>query len=101
MKTPRLFLAALMLFGGLFFAACSEDAEDFSDEELRERLIELIQSDEVDEATATCTIDYLFDNLSREDINQLANAETAEEASEEQVDVLVDGVTQCVLGSTE
>ena len=100
MKKSRVIVAALALFAGTVLAACSEDAEDFSDEELRTELINVLTEDgSTDQATAECTIDYLFDNLERDDINQLANAQEIDDASQEQIDTLTDGLIECTLGS--
>lgn len=98
MKKTRVVVAVLALFAGSVLAACGEDAEDFTDEELRTKLIEVLTEDGgTEEATAECTIDYLFDNLERNDINQLANAQELEDASEEQIDTLTDGLIECTL----
>jgi hypothetical protein len=102
MKKTRVVLAAIALFAGGVLAACGEDDEDFTDEELRTRLVEVLTEDggplADDQATAECAIDHLFDNLERDDINQLANAQNSEDASEEQIGVLTDGLIDCTLG---
>jgi hypothetical protein len=102
MKKTRVAVAVIALFAGSVLTACGENAEDFTDEELRTRLVELLTEDdgplEGDQATAECTIGYLFDNLERDDINQLANAQNPEDASEEQIGVLTDGLIECTLG---
>jgi hypothetical protein len=99
MKKTRVAVAVIALFAGSVLTACGENAEDFTDEELRERLVEVLTEDGGTEPEiAECTIDYLFDNLERDDINQLANAQNIEDASEEQVETLTDGLIDCTLG---
>lgn len=99
MKSSRTIVAALALLAGTVLAACSEDAEDLSDEELRTELVRVLEEADTEPDVAQCTVDYLFDNLERDDINQLANADVIEDASQEQVDTLTDGLIECTLGS--
>ena len=90
-------LLALLIAAALLFAACSESAADMSDGELREALIETLTEDgSVTTADATCITDGLFESVERDQLNRMADAQTADELTEEDLDVLFDVMLGCV-----
>lgn len=95
MKT-RLALAAftaLVLVAG----ACSTSAADMTDAELREALTEVFTADDgITETQATCVIDYLFDNTTRDDLNRIADADEVEDLDESDLDLVFDAVFECL-----
>lgn len=99
MKTNRSIAFILVAMLSLVGAACAQSAEGLSDEELRSELVTVLTEDGIfDSATAECTIDSLFENLDRDSLNQLANAQTEDEVTPEQVAALTDAVNTCVAG---
>lgn len=86
-------LSALVLLA----AGCSESASDLSDSELRDALRETLTEDGTfTDAEANCVIDYLFDNTTRDELNRISDAQTAEELSDADVDLVTDAVFECL-----
>jgi hypothetical protein len=80
----------------LFTAACSQKAEDLTDAELRDAIVEtLTEDDTLTAAVASCVVDGLFDQAPRAQINHMANAETADELDEEDMALLIDLLIGC------
>lgn len=95
MKTTRV-LIALFLGLVLIAGACSTDPEDLSDEDLNSELVNVLTSDDaLDEPTAQCVVDSLFESLDRDSINQLATADDLSEVTDEQFSAITDGVISC------
>ncbi|MFN3216697.1 MAG: hypothetical protein ACE367_09405 [Acidimicrobiales bacterium] len=95
MKTTRV-LIALFLGLVLIAGACSTDPEDLSDEDLNSELVNVLTSDDaLDEPTAQCVVDSLFETLDRDVINQLATADDLSEVTDEQFSAITDGVISC------
>lgn len=98
MKTTRV-LIALVLGLVLIAGACSSDPEDLSDEDLNSELVDVLTADDaLDEPTAQCVVDSLFEALDRDSINQLATADDLDEITDEQFSAITDGVISCSTG---
>ena len=81
----------------LGLGACSQDAEDLSDEELRSELIEVLSDgDTITDEQASCVVDGLFDQAPRDQINRMANADTADEITAEDQELLFDVLIGCI-----
>ena len=93
-------IAPLALAGSMALGAtaCSESAEDLSDSELREALVDALTEDgsPIDAGTADCIVDGLFDNADRDQINRMANAETANDFGDGDMDLLQDVMLDCL-----
>lgn len=95
MKTTRVLLA-LFLGIVLIAGACSSDPEDLSDEDLNSELVDVLTAnDALDEPTAQCVVDSLFETLDRDSINELATASDVGEVSDEQFSAITDGIISC------
>jgi len=90
-------LVAALLAVVTIAAGCSESAEDFSDEELREELVKVLTADAgITDTQATCVVDGIFDKSSdRDQINRISNAQDPGDLSEEDSAVLFDAILGC------
>lgn len=98
MKKSARTLAVTAVIGlALVGAACSESAEDLSDEELRTELIDVLTEDgTLTDEQASCSVDFLFDNLDRDTLNDVANAQQADEISEDAFAVVQEAFIGCL-----
>lgn len=89
------FVAALLAVATVA-AGCYKSAEDFSDEELREELIEVLTESGITAEQANCVTDGLFEQAAdRDQINRIANADDADDLSEADNDLLIDVIISC------
>ncbi len=90
-------IAACVLLIGFVAAGCSQSASEMSDEELRDELIKVLTEDDtLDQATAECVTDGLFGSVDRDELNRLADADDADEFSDEDMDLLTDILIGCL-----
>lgn len=76
---------------------CSETASDMTDAELRDALIETLTEDgTTTETDAACITDGLFEAVERDQLNRMADAQTADELTEEDLDALFDVMFGCI-----
>ncbi len=81
----------------LLLGACStETAADLTDDELRGALYDTFTDGDaaLDDATATCLIDYLFANTSRAELNRLSDAEV-DDLTEDDILFIQEGLLGC------
>ncbi len=96
-RRPFGFLFAAGMLVASLAAGCSENAEDMSDGELRTRLIEVLTEDgSLTSEQATCVVDGLFEQAPRDQINRMANAETEDELTEEDTNLMIEVVLTCL-----
>jgi hypothetical protein len=90
----RFTLVAAALSVGLTFAACGGDDDEFTEENLRD---ELVDADLFDEEGADCVAAYVFDTLSDDEIEEVKGASVTDgdlpPALEE---ALTNAVAECV-----
>ena len=80
-------ITAVATVGILGLAACG----DVSGDELRDSLID----DGMGPEAAQCVVDFMEDNMSEDDFQDAATADTAEEMSEEAFGVVTEALVEC------
>ncbi len=97
MKSHRIVATLLVVVLGLGTAACGERAEDYSDAELHDRLVEVLSEDgTLTRAQADCTVTGLFDSLERDELDDVANAQTESDLTPEQTQLLTQILFSCL-----
>jgi alpha-L-fucosidase len=96
-KSHRIVAALLVIVLGLGISACGERAEDYSDTELHDRLVEVLSEDgTLTTEQADCTVTGLFDNLERDELDDVANAQTESDLTPEQTQLLTQILFSCL-----
>lgn len=95
-RFSRIAISSAIAIGAI--AGCSSSAEDMTDEELRDELIETFTSgdDALTNEQATCIADELFARVDRDELNRLADADSAEEFTEEDTSLMIEIAFDCI-----
>lgn len=95
-RFSRIAISSLLAVGAV--AGCSSSAEDLSDEELRDQLIETFTSgdDALSDEQATCIADQLFERAERDELNRLADADDVNDFTEEDTALMIEIAFDCI-----